>query len=238
MPKLTTVPAVEKSRLVLAEEHLATLRNRAAEIDRRGNGLMSDLAELDREVPVLALDALADEALRPRYTAARQRQQALPAKIEATKAERNALDGEIAVAEAAVQAAALEEAAALIAAKVDERPRLAAAIDATLATLAAQYRGYHRVGEELASALQTLGVPLDVCRYDEIRLTEAVRSVGHDLALAVGQPRPTRWDSIYRDKLIDDFSRWADASPMAQRDDEDAVRAAVARLKPLSTEAA
>lgn len=238
MVKLTPVPTAEKTRLALAEEHLATLRNRGAEIDRKGQGLMSELDELAREVPNLALDALADEALRSRYAGARNRQLALPAEIEATKAGRAALDGEIAVAEAALHRAQIEEAAERIAAKLDERPKLAAAIDATLKQLAQQYRAYHGVGQELTDALQTLGLRLDVGQYDDIRLTRAIRAVGHDLALAVGQARPTRWNDIYRDRLVDDFGQWASADTMAEGDGNDDVRAAVARLRPQPAEAA
>lgn len=238
MPKLTPVPAAEKSRLSLATENLAALRGRAAEIDRRGQGLVAELGDLEREVPNLALDALADEALRPRYSVARNRQLAIPAEIEVVKAERDALDGEIGIAEAALQRAQIEEAAERIAAKIDERPRLALAIDATLATLAAQYRAYHGIGQELTGALKTLGVRIDVGQYDDVRLRSAVRTVGHDLALAVGQNRPTRWDSIYKDRLVDDFGQWANAGTMAEGDDNDDVREAVARLKPQSAEAA
>ena len=52
MAKLTVAAAAERPRVVLAEEHLAASRGRAAEIDRRGQDLMAELAALNHDVPV------------------------------------------------------------------------------------------------------------------------------------------------------------------------------------------
>ena len=63
-----------------------------------------------------------------------------------------------------------------------------------------------------------LGIAVKVGQRDDFRLLGAIRQVGHDLALAVGQPVPRRL-CIGTGEFEDDFSQWSWGTTMAAADD-------------------
>ena len=211
-------PTNEEFRLVKLEWRPSSpLRDRAAELDARGDALVAELGDLMARMQGLAFDAIEDEGNRPAFLEARRRQAALPAELVATADERNALDAEIALAEAALREAELEAAVERVRAKPTSAPRSPLRSTRRCATLARSIASTARrppVDERLVD----LRVEFDVNLWDRTALAAAMRAAGHDLALAVGQTDPQ-----------------ANARPLAHSDGRRMLREAL-RFLPASVE--
>ncbi len=214
-----TIITATRSRRELATEHLAEVRARAAELDAKGEALVTELARGQSALGSVVMDVLEDPDKRPELVELRRRIGSIPDEIERVQLDRTQLDQELHEAEAALQHVHLADAAELAVMSAAARAKLAIEIDATLQRLAEQWSGYVGAGERLLEAFGILRIlPGDLTRYDDINLQCALKRTSEPLARAVGIPPGQRFVPGEM-RYVDDTSAWPGGETLTQADD-------------------